>query len=155
MSLQYNENSKNQYNNQKVWELGQYETAYYLHRNRRGSANRTVYKLNIPTIMPDIPPAKPIQTKHALSKSVFCNDIGCKLPIGDIIITQNYMAIGKYPDRHFCHRWIDHLTKIRVECRNHDIDDIHVVVTVDPSYCDSCMVQHPGCNTIHRCDIDD
>ena len=138
----YTQNESNRFNNLEMWQLHDFEICFFLHYPRAES-EQSRYKLNIPALMPDIPPARPVEGIANINRSIFINDKGCKLPVSPTINTQNYVSIPKRSNEHFNHRYIDFMSTIYVETVTSDIDSMYVTTRKDPSYCDSCITQHP------------
>lgn len=139
----YTENEKNRFHNLEMWQLHDFEIAFFLHAPRDES-EQEVYKLNIPAIMPDIPiePAKdPVSV--TINKSIYVNSPKCSLPVKPNVYISNHVCVGKHNNEHFKHRYLDFKAMIYVETVNNDIDEMYVTTRKDPSYCDSCISQHP------------
>lgn len=140
----YNQNESNRFNNQEIWQVPTIMVAYHLCRERRLPSEQTIYKVNIPALMPEISPSTPNEVIYQLRSTCFVNAPDCKLPINSSIETKNYISIPKMLNEHFNHKWLDHMAKISVEARSNDIDTLRVNVNwEDPSYCDDCISQHP------------
>ena len=138
----YTQNEANRFNNLEIWQMHDFEIAFFLH-HPRAESEQSLYKLNIPALMPDIPPAIPVDGVGNIRRSLFVNDNGCKLPVNPTIPTRNYLLVPKRANEHFNHRFIDFMSTIYVETVNKDIDGLYVTTRKDPSYCDSCIGQHP------------
>ena len=138
----YTQNEINRFHNLEIWQLHDFEICYFLHYPRAES-EQEIYLLNIPAVMPYIKPAKPDHKYVTLNKGIYVNAPECKLPIGPQVETRNYLEIKKRANEHFNHRFIDFLETIYVETVNGDIDEMYVTTRKDPSYCDSCISQHP------------
>lgn len=138
----YTQNEANRYNNLEIWQLNNFEICTFLHYPRDES-EQSIYKLNIAAIMSQIPVAKPNSHQESISKSIYANDSKCSLPVGTRVTVRNYVEVTKRANEHFNHRWLDFGAKIYVETVNGDIDGMQVTSRLDPSYCDSCITQHP------------
>lgn len=150
--MNYNEQSGYRYNNQYPWEFINHEPAYILAEN--GSyrdANTRPYKCWIPSLMGD--PQTPIPTidPYSLSDSIYCNDPKCKIAVSSTIGVKNYIDVGAGDHTFFYHRWLRHGAKVWVSATNDDIDEIVMLTKEDPSYCNSCLIEHPSCNGTHPC----
>lgn len=142
----YRENEKNRFNNLEIWQLHDYEIATFLH-SPRDESEQDVYKLHITALMPFIPiipvTAGSQPTPVQLTKSIYANAPACSLPVKQTILTQTWLNVHKHNNEHFTHRWLDFGSKIYVETLNKDIDGLYVTTRLDPSYCNSCVSEHP------------
>lgn len=150
--MNYNENRMYRYNNQYPWEFTDDEVAYILAEDGiRRDANLRPYKCWIPTIMGDPKFPVPRIFSGNLSDIVYCNDPKCKPAVSSVICTKNYIDVGAGDHDFFYHKWLDHGAKVWVSATNKNIDELGMNMGEDPSYCDSCLVEHPECNTTHPC----
>lgn len=149
----YNEQGGYQYNNQFPWEFIDDEPAYILAENGvERDANTRPYKCWIPTLMGDIQlPIPRISIPVRLSDSIYCNDPQCKVGVSPTIQTKNYIDVGAGDHTFFYHRWLHHGAKVWVSATNDSIDELSMNNGEDPSYCHSCLVEHPPCNPTHPC----
>ena len=150
--MNYYEQEGHAFNNQTPWETDDLEIVFVLAENGvRRDANRRPYKCWIPTLMGPKQTPIPQIFKSILTDGIYCNDEECKVPVSNQIYTKNYIDV--YGDDHtfFYHRWLDHGTEAWCRPENGDILDLEISSRVDYSYCDSCISQHPSCNTVHGC----
>lgn len=150
--MEYNNQSGFRHNNQYPWEFKDNEVAYLLAENGyRRDANLRPYKCWIPTLMGKVQLPVPNDFRKDIDNSIYINDIPCKPSVSKTIYTRNYIAVGAGDHDFFYHKWLDHGTKLWVKGKNDNIDELSMRMSDDPSYCDSCIIQHPSCNTVHGC----
>lgn len=150
--MQYNNENEYRFNNQYPWKIDDTEIAYILAENGcERLANLIPYKCWIPTLMGPKKLPIPQQFVEALDPSIFINDIPCRPPVSKVIITQNYISVGKHDHDFYYHKWLSHGAEIRIQNTNNDILELDVDTRLDPSYCHSCLSEHPPCNPTHPC----
>lgn len=150
--MNYKNTKDYQYNNQYPWRLDNEELVVVLAENGvKRDANLVPYKCWIPTLMG--PKQYPIPKKFEapLSDSIYLNDKPCRVPVSNTQKTQNYINVYGKDHSFFYHRWLDHGAEIWTEPINGDILEFRIKTRVDPSYCLSCLVEHPACNPVHGC----
>lgn len=150
--MDYNEQEQYRFNNQHPWKIDDTEIAYiladdmYVHE-----ANKIPYKCWIPTLMGPKQTPKPEIFINPLDDSIYCNDTPCKPPVSKVIQTQNYISVGQHDHDFYYHRWLMHGAEIRIQNTNDDILELDVDTRLDPSFCFSCLAEHPSCNPTHPC----
>lgn len=150
--LDYKNQSEYQFNNQHPWKLDRTEIAYVLADNGYvHEANRIPYKCWIPTLMGPKQTPLPREFIELLDPSIFVNDIPCRPPISKTIQTQNYISVGKHDHDFYYHKWLHHGAELRIQNTNNDILELDVDTRLDPSFCFSCIAEHPSCNPTHPC----
>ena len=144
-----------QYNNDEIWGLNYEEIGEVMCRERRIPASTDPIMLKIRTILPqqldEYPELYPRDWGEILLDMVYCNDTPCRPNVSPSIGKRNYIIVPRNANSEFLHYWLDRGAKLKVELRNEDIDDMHISNNMDPSYCDSCMSEHPLCTTRYRC----
>ena len=129
------------HNNQENWEVNESEHCTIL--TKHVSSVNEPYLVNIWKTMPLIPKALPKEWLVRLNDKVFINDQPCKPAVNPIIQEQNYRSLYREANRHFDHRWLDYGMQLRLSPWNGDYDNMTVSTREDPSYCNSCLAEHP------------
>lgn len=153
--------SGSNFNNDQGWRVDDNEYAFIMCKGRRIDSRRTNPKqLCIPTLMAapnrgdqfrisrsfDRPiDYIPKQINVILNKNIYCNDPDCMPVVSPLIRQSNFISVYDRANEWFRHRWLDRGARIVVDIQNSNIDHMRVTANEDPSYCDDCSVEHPGC----------
>lgn len=152
--MNYYEQSGYQYNNQHPWKLDESEICFILADDCiKTHANKRPQKCWIPTIMGPKQLPKPKVTV-LMNSAPFINDPLCKPPVSATIRIQNYINVFIGDHDHFDHKWFGHGAEVWLEPTNGDILELYLDTSVDPSFCVSCPLEHPSCNTVHGCECE-
>lgn len=150
--MNYYKQDDYRYNNQSPWKLDGYEIAFALADNCvRTPANRNPQKCWIPTIMGPKKIEKPKIIQTMLGGGPFINDTQCRPRPSSTIRYANYMEVNLGDNEYYAHKWVDHGAELWLKPINNDILELYLDTEEDPSYCLSCLLEHPGCNTVHGC----
>ena len=150
--MDYNNQSGFRHNNQYPWEFKDSEVAFLLAENgSRRDANLRPYRCWIPTLMGRKQLPVPKNFPLTVDPTVFCNAKECMPSVSKTIYTRNHIEVGAGKHDFFYHRWLDHGVQLWVNATNDSIDELNMEMGNDPSYCDSCIAEHPPCNTVHGC----
>ena len=129
------------HNNQESWEIDNQERCTFLPKHK--DSNVQPYLVNIWKTMPMIPRALPNKWSVCLRDSIYENAPECKPSVARTIQEQNYRSLYREDNRHFNHRWLDFGMTLKLAPWNGDYDEMTVSTKLDPSYCRSCISEHP------------
>lgn len=138
------------YNNTLEYKIDDNEYGYVMSQMPRIDARINPKQIFIPTFQanpeyPEIIETIPDQHSQALSDAIYCNDKDCRPMVDPIIYIRNYLTIYHHANDWFHHRWINRGARIVIEMHNKDLDHMRIIDHEDPSYCDDCTLEHPGC----------
>lgn len=138
------------YNNTLEYKLDDNEYGYVMSQEPRIYSRTDPKYIFIPTFQADPRWPERIETipeefSVGLNNSIYCNDNECKPIVDPLIYVRNYLTINHHANDWFHHRWIDRGARLVIEIHNKDIDHMRVLDHEDPSYCDDCTTEHPGC----------
>ena len=138
------------YNNTLEYKLDDNEYGYVMSDQPRINSRQDPKLIFIPTFQadprwPEVIEVIPEQHSEGLSDTIFCNDKECKPIVDPIIYIRNYLTIYHHANDWFHHRWINRGDRLVIEIHNKDLDHMRIIDHEDPSYCDDCALEHPGC----------
>ena len=131
----------NSHNNQESWDIDNQEKCTFLPKH--ADSNKQPYLVNIWKTMPFIPRALPKILIVFLGDSIYQNAPECRPSVAPQIPIQNYRSLYREDNREFNHRWLDHGMTLQLSPWNGDYDEMTVSTKLDPSYCNSCVSEHP------------
>lgn len=129
------------HNNQESWEIDNQERCTFLPLH--ADSNKEPYLVNIWKTMPFISRGLPNMWMVKLKDSIYENAPECKPSVAILIYEQNYRSLYRENNRAFNHRWLDHGMTLKLAPWNGDYDEMTVSTKLDPSYCNSCALEHP------------
>lgn len=150
--MDYYKQDDYRYNNQSPWKLDDYEIAYALAEDGvRTPANRDPQKCWVPTIMGPKQFPRPRVFESPLGDGPFINDPKCRPRPSATIKFANHMEIQLGDNEYYNHRWFRHGAELWLKPINGNIMELYLDTEIDPSYCVSCISEHPTCNITHGC----